>query len=159
MNQRVSEWLKQKGVPNDPVFTGEDTSTVHKAAEVLGVQDGQIAKSLTVHLPENISPSGIGVLVCMGTARLDNQKFKAEFGLKAKMLSAEETLAKTGYAVGGVCPFALPESVPVFLDESLKLYDEVYPAAGTNDSAVRIETKHFAEYTGGSWVDVCRICQ
>ena len=151
MENRVADYFKEKGLPLTPVFTGEDTSTVQKAAAVLGVEDGQIAKSLALHLPD-----GVAVLVAMGTARLDNRKFKDTFHAKAKMLSAEDTFSATGFPVGGVCPFALPPGVRVFLDESLKKYDIVYPAAGTRDSAVRIETSHLADYTGGTWVDVCQ---
>lgn len=151
MNDRVSAFFEEKNLPLKAIFTGEDTSTVQKAAAVLGVEDGQIAKSLALRLPE-----GVIVLVTMGTARLDNQKYKATFHAKAKMLGPEETLAETGYPVGGVCPFALPQGVAVYLDESLKQYDVVYPAAGTRDSAVKVEVARFAEYTGGTWVDVCK---
>lgn len=155
MDDRVSAFFKAKGLELEPQFTGEDTSTVQKAAQVLGVEDGQIAKSLALRLSADIAPAGVGVLVTMGTARLSNPKYKAAFHQKAKMLSAEDTLAETGYPVGGVCPFALPQGVPVFLDESLKLYNTVYPAAGTRDSAVKIPVADFAVITGGSWVDVC----
>ena len=156
MDDRVSNYFKQRGLPLKARFTGEDTSTVQKAAAVLGVEDGQIAKSLALQIKEEDAPAGVGVLVTMGTARLDNRKFKDTFHCKAKMLSMEETLEATGFPVGGVCPFALPEGVPVFLDESLKQYKTVYPAAGTRDSAVEVETEKFAEYTGGRWVDVCK---
>lgn len=157
MDDRVSAFFKGKGLELSPLFTGEDTSTVQKAAQVLGVQDGQIAKSLALRLSADVAPAGVGVLVTMGTARLSNPKYKAAFGQKAKMLSAEDTLAETGYPVGGVCPFALPAGVPVFLDESLKIYDVVYPSAGTRDSAVKIPVADFAAITGGAWVDVCSI--
>ncbi len=148
---KVEEYFKQAGLPLKALYTGEDTSTVQKAAAVLGVEDGQIAKSLALRLPE-----GAGVLVAMGTARLDNRKFKDTFHTKAKMLSAEETLEETGYPVGGVCPFCLPEGVRVYLDESLRRYETVYPAAGTRDSAVAVPVNMLADYTGGSWVDVCK---
>lgn len=151
MDNYVSAFFKERGLPLQAVFTGEDTSTVQKAAAVLGVQDGQIAKSLALRLPQ-----GVAVLVTMGTARLDNQKFKATFHTKAKMLDPAETLVLTGFPVGGVCPFALPPGVAVYLDESLKQYETVYPAAGTRDSAVKVPVAHFAEYTGGTWVDVCK---
>lgn len=151
MENRVTEFFKTAGLPLAAIFTGEDTSTVQKAAAVLGVEDGQIAKSLALKLP-----GGTAVLVTMGTARLHNQKFKAAFHVKPKMLSAEETLAATGFEVGGVCPFALPQGVAVYLDESLRKYETVYPAAGTRDSAVKVEVSQFAAYTGGTWVDVCK---
>lgn len=154
MHNQVTEYFKQKGLPLQAVFTGEDTSTVQKAAAVLGVEDGQIAKTLAVHLQ-----NGPAVLVAMGTARIDNRKFKDTFHVKAKMLTAEETLAATGYAVGGVCPFALPQGVPVYLDESLRQYTVVYPAAGTRDSAVKVEVEKLSDYTGGTWVDVCKTAE
>ncbi len=152
MNDRVSAFLQERGL-SAPRFTGEDTSTVHKAAQVLGVEDGQIAKSLALRLSAEFAPAGAGVLVTAGTARLDNRKFKDTFRQKAKMLN----LCETGYPVGGVCPFALPGGVPVFLDESLRQYQKVYPAAGTRDSAVEIEVSNFAQATGGAWVNVCSL--
>lgn len=152
MDDRVSAFFEQRGLPLQAIFTGEDTSTVQKAAAVLGVEDGQIAKSLALKTPE-----GTIVLVTMGTARLDNKKYKDAFHTKAKMLGPDDTLAETGFAVGGVCPFALPEGVRVFLDESLRRYDAVFPAAGTRDSAVRVEVDKLADYTGGQWVDVCKV--
>ena len=155
MMHTVSQYFKDHQLPLTPLFTGKDTSTVQKAAEVLGVASGQIAKTLALRLPHDIAPAGVGVLVVMGTARIDNKKFKATFHQKAKMLSAEETLAETGFEVGGVCPFALPLGVAVFLDESLCQYETVYPAAGTRDSAVKIPVACLAEYTGGTFVDVC----
>lgn len=151
MQNKVTEYFEQKNLPLTPLFTGEDTSTVQKAAAVLGVEDGQIAKSLALRLKE-----GVAVLVTMGTARLDNRKYKDAFGVKAKMLSPEDTEAATGFAVGGVSPFGLPAGVPVYLDKSLQKYEYVYPAAGTRDSAVKVEVARFAAYTGGSWVDVCK---
>jgi prolyl-tRNA editing enzyme YbaK/EbsC (Cys-tRNA(Pro) deacylase) len=153
---KVTRYFDEKGLPLTAIFTGQDTSTVQKAAGVLGVEDGQIAKSLAVQLPGALAPAGVGVLVTMGTARLDNRKYKDCFGVKASLLNADETLDKTGHAVGGVCPFALPDGVRVFLDESLRRYTHVYPAAGTRDSAVKVEVARLAGFTGGTWVDVCK---
>lgn len=151
MGNHVAEYFERNQLPLTPIFTGEDTSTVQKAAAVLGVEDGQIAKSLALRLTD-----GTAILVTIGTARLDNKKFKAAFQCKAKMLSPEETLQETGHPVGGVCPFALPENVLVFLDESLQKYEFVYPAAGTRDSAVKVEVAKLANYTNARWVDVCK---
>lgn len=148
---KATEFFKEKQLPLQAIFTGKDTSTVQKAAAVLGIEDGQIAKSLAIALPE-----GPAVLVTMGTARLDNKKFKDAFNAKAKMLSPEATLQATGYEVGGVCPFGLPPEVKVYLDESLRQYAQVYPAAGTRDSAVKVDVARLQEYTGGQWVDVCK---
>ena len=152
MENRVTEFFKQKGFDLQAIFTGEDTSTVAKAAAVLGVEEGMIAKSLAFRLKDG---SAIVLVVC-GTGRIDNHKFKEQFHCKASMLSFEDTLAVTGHPVGGVCPFALPDGVKVYLDQSLKKYDIIYPAAGTPDSAVRVEVSRLEEYTGGSWVDVCK---
>ncbi|MBR5756814.1 MAG: YbaK/EbsC family protein, partial [Firmicutes bacterium] len=96
------------------------------------------------------------VLVVMGTARIDNHKYKECFGCKAKMLSFDETLAVTGHPVGGVCPFGLPEGVKVYLDSSLKKYETVFPAAGTGTSAVGFKIDELEAATGGTWVDVCK---
>lgn len=153
MENRVTRYFKEKGFDLTAQFTGEDTATVAKAAAVLGVEEGRIAKSLAFVLKDGTNI----VLVAEGTARIDNRKFKDVFHCKASMLSHEDTLAVTGHPVGGVCPFALPENVKVYLDESLKHYETVYPAAGTPDSAVRVEVARFAEYTGGEWVDVCKL--
>ena len=153
MENRVTEYLKQKGFDLPVYFTGKDTATVAKAAEVLEVEEGRIAKSLAFRLKDG----SCMVLVVEGAARIDNRKFKDTFHCKASMRSHEETLQVTGYPVGGVCPFALPDGVKVFLDQSLRVYDVVYPAAGTQDSAVKVDVARFAEYTGGEWVDVCKL--
>ena len=150
MKNKVTDFFEKNGYGLEVFFTGKDTATVAKAAEVLGVEPGMIAKTLALKLPNrNI------VLVAMGTARIDNKKFRQRFGAKAVMMNLDETQAATGYAAGAVCPFALPDDVEVYLDESLKVYDIVYPACGTADSAVKIIVDNFAKYTGGSWVDVC----
>ena len=151
MENKVTAYFKEKGFDLTPVFTGENTATVALAAQVLGVEEGRIAKSLGLRLKDRDI-----VLVVCGHSRIDNRKYKDTFGCKAKMMTQGETPELTGHPVGGVCPFALPEGVEVYLDVSLKQYDIVYPAAGTRDSAVRIETQRFPEYTGGTWVDVCK---
>lgn len=94
------------------------------------------------------------VVVFAGTARIDNKKYKHTFGAKAKMLSADQALEYIGHPVGGVCPFALPDGVKVYLDQSLLQFDYVYPAAGTPNSAVKMSPQELQEATGGSWVDV-----
>ena len=96
------------------------------------------------------------LVVASGTARLDNRKFKDSFGGKGRMLDAEEVLAVTSHPVGGVCPFGLPAPLPIYCDLSLKQFDEVVPAAGSTNSAVRIPTERLAEITGAEWVDVCQ---
>ena len=127
------------------------TATVALAAAALGVEEGQIAKTLALRLGEQPA-----LLVAAGNARLDNQKAKAAFGSKCKMLSADETFDLTGHRVGGVCPFGLPAPVPIYCDISLQQYAEVYPAAGSSNSAVQLSPERLAQLVNATWVDVCR---
>jgi prolyl-tRNA editing enzyme YbaK/EbsC (Cys-tRNA(Pro) deacylase) len=127
------------------------TATVALAAEAHGVEPGRIAKTLAFRI-------GAGqaiLLVARGDARIDNRKFKDALG-KGKMLPADEVVALTGHPVGGVCPFGLASDLPIYLDRSLRAFDEVLPAAGAVHSAVRISPTQLAEITGGQWVDVCQ---
>ena len=127
-----------------------NTATVALAAEAHGVEPGRIAKTLAFRLGDG----RVVLVVAAGDVRVNHGKFKAVFG-KGKMLNAEDVVALTGHPVGGVCPFGLAESLPVYLDASLRAYDEVLPAAGSVNSAVRIGTEMLAEVTRGEWVDVC----
>ena len=126
------------------------TSTVALAAEAHGVEPGRIAKTLAFKLADG----KVFLLVARGDARIDNAKFKAAFG-KGKMLALEEVEALTGHPVGGVCPFGLATDLPVYLDRSLQAFDEVLPAAGSVNSALRISPQRMAELTQGQWVDAC----
>lgn len=148
--ERVRQFFKERNL-NYQIWEFEtSTATVELAANSLGVQPAQIAKTMAFGLKE-----GNIVIVAKGDARIDNRKYKDFFKQKAKMLSPEEVLEATGYPVGGVCPFAL-ENVKVYLDVSLKEFDYVYPAAGTPNSATKISPQELAEVTGGTWVDVCK---
>ena len=97
------------------------------------------------------------LLVARGDARLDNAKCKAEFGARPRMLGAEETLALTGHPVGGVCPFGLANPLAVYLDVSLQPFDQVYPAAGSLNTSVRVTPERLFELVGSRWVDLCRL--
>jgi prolyl-tRNA editing enzyme YbaK/EbsC (Cys-tRNA(Pro) deacylase) len=121
------------------------------AAAAHGVEPAQIAKTICLRVGDRTM-----LVVAGGTARLDNRKFKDTFGAKGRMLDAEEVVAVTSHPVGGVCPFGLPSALPVYCDVSLKRFDEVVPAAGSTNSAVRISTERLAELTGATWVDVCQ---
>lgn len=127
------------------------TATVAEAAAGHGVPPAAIAKTLCL---------GVGdrrfLLVAGGLARLDNRKAKAAFGGKVGMLGADDVLALTGHPVGGVCPFGLPAPLPVYCDVSLLAFDEVVPAAGSVNSAIRIAPRRLADLVGAPWVDVCR---
>jgi len=129
----------------------ENTATVALAAQAHGVEPGRIAKTLAFRLADG----KVFLLVARGDARIDNAKFKATFG-KGKMLALEDVEALTGHPVGGVCPVGLATPLPVYLDRSLQAFDEVLPAAGSVNSAVRISPQHMAELTGGQWVDACQ---
>lgn len=148
--ESVKEYFDEHNIPNEIILLKESSATVDLAAEALGREPGEIAKSLALRLKDG----KIIILVVCGTARIDNRKYKDIFQCKAQMLSFEETLSKTGHPVGGVCPFALPEGVEVYLDESLKRYQEVFPAAGTGNSAVRFTIGELERATNGEWVDV-----
>ena len=127
------------------------TSTVALAAQAHGVEPGRIAKTLAFKLADG----KVFLLVARGDARIDNAKFKAAFG-KGKMLALEAVEALTGHPVGGVCPFGLATPLPVYLDRSLLAFDEVLPAAGSVNSALRISPQFMAELTQGQWVDACQ---
>ena len=128
------------------------SATVALAAEGHGVEPAQIAKTLSLRVGERNL-----LVVTRGDARLDNRKAKAAFGGKARMLNAEEVLAVTGHPVGGVSPFGLATTLPVYCDVSLKAFDEVVPAAGSTNSALRINPVRMAELIGAEWVDVCQV--
>jgi prolyl-tRNA editing enzyme YbaK/EbsC (Cys-tRNA(Pro) deacylase) len=128
-----------------------NTATVALAAEGHGVTPGQIAKTLSLKIGERNF-----LVVTRGDARLDNKKAKAVFGGKVRMLSAEEVVAVTGHPVGGVCPFGLPTPLPIYCDVSLQAFDEVVPAAGSTNSALRISPHRMAELVDAAWVDVCQ---
>jgi prolyl-tRNA editing enzyme YbaK/EbsC (Cys-tRNA(Pro) deacylase) len=126
------------------------TATVAMAAAGHGVETARIAKTLSLRQGERVF-----LLVVGGDARLDNRKAKAAFGGKVSMLSADEVEAATGHPVGGVCPFGLARPLPVYCDVSLKAFDEVVPAAGAVNAAVRIAPERMADLAGATWVDVC----
>ena len=128
------------------------SATVELAAQALRTEPGRIAKTLSFKNGE-----GCVVLVAAGDRRVDNHKFKAEFGVKAAMLTHEDALRLTGHAVGGVCPFALPEGTPVYLDESLRRFETVFPAAGSASSAAEMTCEElFRASRAMKWVDVCK---
>ncbi len=151
--ERVKQYFNEHNIPNEILLLDESSATVELAAKALGREPGEIAKSLALKLKDGT----VILLVVCGTARIDNRKYKDTFHCKAQMLSYDETLEATGHPVGGVCPFALPEGVRVYLDESLKRYDVVFPAAGTGNSAVKFTIPELERATGGTWVDVTSV--
>ena len=148
----VKKYFEDKGITNEIILLDANTATVELAAQALGKTPGEIAKTLAFELKDGTPV----VIVVMGTARVDNHKYKETFGCKAKMFSLEDTLEKIGHPVGGVCPFGVKEGVEIYLDVSLKKYEIVYPAAGTANSATPFTPDELEKATGGKWVDVCK---
>ena len=150
--ERVRPYLEEMGLGDRIREFTVSSATVALAAEALGVEGARIAKSLGFKLEERTI-----LVVAAGDAKVDNGKYKAAFGGKAKMLTAEEAVERFGHAGGGVCPFAVNDGVEVYLDQSLRRFDTVYPAAGSASSAVRLdlaELERAARPVG--WVYVCK---
>ena len=134
----------------DVIVTEASSATVALAAEAHGVEPAQIAKTICLRVGETAI-----LVVTSGTERLNNRKFKDRFGSKPRMLDAETVVEMTSHPVGGVCPFGLPAPLPIYCDVSLRRYDEVVPAAGATNAAVRLSPDRMASLTGAEWVDLC----
>lgn len=150
---RVREHLTSRGWSGEILEFTESSATVELAAEKVGTEPARIAKTLGFYDPE--APDRAVLVVAAGDAKVNGGMFKRSFGGKPRMLSREDVPGFTGYPVGGVCPFANPDGTRVFLDESLRRFETVYPAAGTAASAVEVAVDDFAELTGAAgWVEV-----
>ena len=150
--ESVRAWLAEHAPDLSLIETHESTATVETAARALGVEPGRIAKSLAVRVGADVF-----LLVTRGDARLDNAKTKAAFSGRPRMLGADETFAVTGHPVGGVCPFGLASDLRVYVDESLKAFDVVYPAGGSLNTSVKLSTDRLFELVGDRWVDICKL--
>jgi len=151
-HESVRAWLAEHAPDVEILEMGASTATVADAAATLGVEPARIAKTLAVRAGDHTF-----LLVARGDARLDNRKTKEEFGARPRMLGPDETLALTGHPVGGVCPFGLASPLPVYLDESLRGFDTVYPAGGSLNTSVRLTPERLFELVGERWVDVTRL--
>ena len=152
--EKVRQYFQPLGREQDILEFETSSATVELAAQAVGAEPARIAKTLSF---QNQAGDGCILVVMAGDAKADNRKFKDQFGFKARMLAHEDALAFTGHAVGGVCPFALPPGVPVYLDASMRRFDTIYPAAGSANSAVPMtcEELEFCSRAAG-WVDVCK---
>jgi prolyl-tRNA editing enzyme YbaK/EbsC (Cys-tRNA(Pro) deacylase) len=149
---KVREHLKSWGRNTDILEFETSSATVELAAMALDIEPARIAKTIALKAGESAM-----LVVAAGDAKIDNSKFKGEFGFKAKMLTPEEVLEYTGHAIGGVCPFGLKNDLSVFLDVSLKRFDTIFPACGSSNSAIGITCIELEEYSLSSkWVDVCK---
>ena len=145
--EKVREYFKTKGID------GRIQEFEISSAKALHCEESRIAKTLSFHLGEKVI-----LVVAAGDTKIDNAKYKAQFGTKAKMLSFDEAEPLVGHAVGGICPFAVNEGVEVYLDKSLKRFATVFPACGSSNSAIELSPQELEEYSGFiKWIDVCKI--
>lgn len=152
--ERVREYFKELGIEEKILEFDVSSATVDLAAQALGVEGKRIAKTLSFHVDGRVV-----LIVAAGDAKIDNSKYKGYFHTKAKMLSFDEAESLIGHAVGGVCPFAVNENVRVYLDESLRRFETVYPACGSSNSAVELTPDDLQKYSTNfvEWVDVCKL--
>jgi len=149
--QSVRQFFADNAPDIEVIELSQSTATVALAAAAHNVAPGQIAKTLSLKVKNEVI-----LVVAKGDARLDNKKLKEAFGAKARMLSSDEVVTVTGHPVGGVCPFGLENPLAVYCDVSLREFEEVLPAAGAIHSAVRISPERMATLTDAIWVDVCQ---
>ncbi len=151
--EKVREYFAHFGIEDRILEFDVSSATVDLAALALGCEPARIAKSITMKVDGNCV-----MIISAGDVKIDNAKYRAEFLTKAKMLTADEALEMTGHAVGGICPFAINDDCKVYLDESLKRFDFVYPACGSSNSAIKLTINELEKYSGYiKWVDVCKM--
>ncbi len=150
--KRVREYFNKMGIEDRVLEFESSSATVELAALALGCEGKRIAKTLSFMAHDKAI-----LVVTAGDAKIDNPKYKAQFGVKAKMLGFDEVESLIGHAVGGVCPFAVNDGVEVYLDISLKRFETVFPACGSSNSAIEMNMQELERYSGFSqWVDVCK---
>ncbi|MBP3735791.1 MAG: YbaK/EbsC family protein [Lachnospiraceae bacterium] len=153
--EKVKVYFRQFGMEDRIREFEVSSATVELAAQALSCEPCRIAKSLSFMTPE-----GPVLVVAAGDVKVDNHKYKETFHTKAKMLTADEAVNLIGHAVGGVCPFAVNDGVTVYLDESLKRFETVFPACGSSNSAIELTIPEMEQYAGAAgWVDVCKGAQ
>ena len=151
--ERGRAYFRELGMEDRVREFDVSSATVELAAQALGVEGARIAKTLSFK-----SGEGCILVLAAGDARIDNRKFKDKFGMKAKMLTPEEVLTLVGHPVGGVCPFGINQGVPVYLDESLKRFETVFPAVGSANSAIELDLDELWRCAKAlEWVDVCKL--
>ena len=151
--EKVRAYFKTRGIDGRIQEFEISSATVPLAAKALHCEESRIAKTLSFHIGEKVI-----LIVAAGDSKIDNAKYKAQFGTKAKMLSFDEAEPLIGHAVGGICPFAVNEDVEVYLDISLKRFQTVFPACGSSNSAIELSMEELEEYSDFiKWIDVCKI--
>lgn len=150
--EKVRDYFEQYGLRDQVIEFEESSATVELAAERLGVEPARIAKTLSFSVND-----GCVLVVTAGDAKIDSKRFKQFFGVKANMLKAEEVEKMTGHGVGGVCPFDNPPSVRTFIDVSIKRFETVFPACGSERSAIELTPEKVFEYGKAlEWIDICK---
>lgn len=153
--ERVKTYLKKYNKEAEIIEFNESTATVEEAARTLNVTNGEIAKTLSFSLTDKYI-----LIVTAGDYKIDNKKYKETFGQKAQMISREEVEKIIGHDVGGVCPFGINEGIEVYLDESLKKYDYIYPACGTSNSAIKLTVDELYNISNATeFIDVCKVIE
>lgn len=148
---KVKEYFRKYGIDDEIIEVDGISATVMQAAQALGVESNQIAKTLAFMLDEPI------LIVMSGDAKIDNHKYKDYFGKKAKMIAQEDLDSLIGHKIGGVCPFAIKDDVKVYLDFSLKANHYVYPACGSENSAIKLSIEQLEKYSSYvKWVNVTK---
>ena len=154
--EKVKEYFRQFGIEDKIMEFDVSSATVDLAAEAVGVEGARICKTMSF-----LKPDGAGaILVQMaGDGRINNRKFKDQFGFKAKMLKPDEVIEYTGHAIGGVCAFAIErDDVDVYCDESMKRFETVFPACGSDNSSIELTNDELYEYSrAAGWVDICKL--
>ena len=150
--EKVRGYFRAQGMEDRVMEFPVSSATVELAAQALNCEPCRIAKTLSFRVNERVV-----LVVAAGDARIDNQKYKAYFGVKSKMLGHDEAEAVIGHAVGGVCPFAVNEGVEVYLDESLRRFTTVFPACGSSNSAIEMTMDELEQHSGSrAWISVCK---
>lgn len=150
--ERARAFFKTHNMEDRILEFDVSSATVELAAQAVGCEPARIAKSLSFLVDDHAI-----IIVTAGDAKIDNAKYKAQYHKKAKMLSPEEVTTLIGHAIGGVCPFGINDGVDVYLDESLKRFETVFPACGSSNSAIELTISELEQYSGfNSWVDVCK---
>lgn len=150
--EKVKTYFQTYGMEERIQEFDVSSATVELAAAALHCEPQRIAKTLSFMVADHVV-----LIVAAGDAKIDNPKYKAQFGAKAKMLSPEEVETLVGHAVGGVCPFAVNDGVDVYLDVSLQRFETVFPACGSSNSAIELTIAELEKYSGSaSWIDVCK---
>ncbi len=150
--EKAKQYLETYGLAERIIVTERSSATVAEAAEAIGCEEGMICKTLSF-----LQGEAPVLILADGLARIDNRKYKDRFGCKAKMIPAEQVGPLVGHEIGGVCPFGVNEGVTVYLDESLKKHEIVYPAVGTDHSGVKLTIPELEKCSGyTAWIDVCR---